>query len=57
MTYEEHELLALEEAVKLSRAVYIDARDARYGPSHEEWVTYSKLLHTLRLRKRSMINE
>lgn len=57
MNYEEHELLALEEAVALAKSIYIDARDRRYGPSHKEWVMYAKLLHTLRLHKRSMNSE
>ncbi len=54
MNYEEYELLALEEAVALAKSIYIDARDKRYGPSHEQWRFYAKLLHTLRLHKRSM---
>jgi hypothetical protein len=56
MDYEEHELLALEEAVTLAKAIYIDARNKRYGSSHVEWARYAELLHTLRMHKRSMKN-
>lgn len=45
----------LEEMVDRLKARYIKVRNAR-RPSHHEWREYVRVLHELRLRKRSMNN-
>ncbi len=51
--YEEHDLAELEAAVAEAKALYIREKDAR-RPSDHLWNEYARLLHTLRLRQRSM---
>lgn len=50
---EEHDLAKLEAAVADAKAIYTKERDAR-RPADHLWNEYARLLHALRLRKRSM---
>lgn len=53
MTYEEYDLIELENAVANAKAQYVKARDA-HKPATAFWNHYVRLLHTYRLRRRSL---